>query len=73
MGGRRKNWFMASMKKRHLVPEKMDDPGLDPREHQRALAGLGLEPRQAWHVGDSPEDGAGARAAGLPCLLLRRL
>jgi 2-polyprenyl-3-methyl-5-hydroxy-6-metoxy-1,4-benzoquinol methylase len=28
------------MKQRHLVPEKMDDPGLCPREHQRALAGL---------------------------------
>lgn len=31
---------MASMKQRHLVPEQMDDPDLDPREHQRALAGL---------------------------------
>jgi SAM-dependent methyltransferase len=28
------------MKQRHLVPEKMDDPGLCPDEHQRALAGL---------------------------------
>jgi 2-polyprenyl-3-methyl-5-hydroxy-6-metoxy-1,4-benzoquinol methylase len=28
------------MKQRHLVPEKMDDPGLCPVEHQRALAGL---------------------------------
>lgn len=39
---------------------------------RQALAGLGLAPHQAWHVGDSPEDGAGARAAGLPCLLLQR-
>jgi 2-polyprenyl-3-methyl-5-hydroxy-6-metoxy-1,4-benzoquinol methylase len=31
---------MASMKQRHLVPEQMDNPDLDPREHQRALAGL---------------------------------
>jgi 2-polyprenyl-3-methyl-5-hydroxy-6-metoxy-1,4-benzoquinol methylase len=31
---------MASMKQRHLVPEQMDDPDLDPREHERALAGL---------------------------------
>lgn len=31
---------MASLSKRNLVPEIMDDPGLDPREHERALAGL---------------------------------
>ena len=31
---------MASLRERHLVPEKMDDPGLDPSEHNRALAGL---------------------------------
>jgi len=31
---------MASLKQRYLVPEKMDDPGLDPREHERALSGL---------------------------------
>jgi 2-polyprenyl-3-methyl-5-hydroxy-6-metoxy-1,4-benzoquinol methylase len=28
------------MKDRHIVPELMDDPRLDEREHQRALAGL---------------------------------
>lgn len=28
------------MKQRNLVPEKMDDPGLCPEEHHRALAGL---------------------------------
>lgn len=28
------------MKQRHLVPEKMDAPGLCPDEHHRALAGL---------------------------------
>lgn len=28
------------MKQRYLVPEKMDDPGLCPVEHHRALAGL---------------------------------
>jgi 2-polyprenyl-3-methyl-5-hydroxy-6-metoxy-1,4-benzoquinol methylase len=27
-------------KNRHLVPELMDDPKLDPREHRQALAGL---------------------------------
>lgn len=31
---------MTSLKQRNLVPEKMDDPGLDPQEHQRALNGL---------------------------------
>jgi putative hydrolase of the HAD superfamily len=43
-----------------------------PQPFQLALDQLGLEPRQAWHIGDSPEDEAGARAAGLPCLLVRR-
>jgi len=39
---------------------------------QLALAQLGLAPHQAWHIGDSPEDESGARAAGLPCVLVRR-
>ena len=39
---------------------------------QQALAALDLAPDQAWHIGDSPEDADGARAAGLPCLLVRR-
>jgi putative hydrolase of the HAD superfamily len=43
-----------------------------PRPFQLALEQLGLAPHQAWHIGDSPEDEAGARAAGLPCLLVRR-
>ena len=43
-----------------------------PVPFQQALAILGLSPAQAWHVGDSPEDEAGARAAGLRCLLVRR-
>ncbi len=43
-----------------------------PRPFQLALAQLDLAPHQAWHIGDSPEDEAGARAAGLPCLLVRR-
>ena len=41
-------------------------------EIQRSLAALDLAPDQAWHIGDSPEDADGARAAGLPCLLVRR-
>lgn len=44
----------------------------DPRPFSLALEALQLSRDQAWHVGDSPEDLAGARAAGLPCLLLER-
>ncbi|MFM7265021.1 MAG: HAD-IA family hydrolase [Cyanobium sp.] len=43
-----------------------------PLPFQQALAALDLSPSQAWHVGDSPEDAAGARAAGLRCLIVRR-
>lgn len=43
----------------------------DPLPFRRALKALGLQPQQVWHVGDSPEDEAGARAAGLRCLLIR--
>lgn len=43
-----------------------------PRPFQLALEQLGLRPEQAWHIGDSGEDEAGARAAGLPCVLVRR-
>jgi putative hydrolase of the HAD superfamily len=37
-----------------------------------ALEALGLSAAQVWHVGDSPEDRAGAKAAGVRCLLVRR-
>ena len=37
-----------------------------------ALQALGLSPDQAWHVGDSPEDAAGAEAAGIRCLIVQR-
>jgi putative hydrolase of the HAD superfamily len=43
-----------------------------PQPFQLALDSLGLEPEQAWHVGDSPEDVAGARAAGITCLRIQR-
>jgi putative hydrolase of the HAD superfamily len=43
-----------------------------PLPFQQALAALDLEPAEAWHIGDSPEDASGARAAGLPCLLVQR-
>jgi putative hydrolase of the HAD superfamily len=37
-----------------------------------ALDALDLAADQVWHVGDSAEDKAGARAAGIRCLLVRR-
>lgn len=43
-----------------------------PQPFRIALESLGLSAAQVWHVGDSPEDGAGARAAGVRCLLVRR-
>lgn len=43
-----------------------------PLPFQIALESLDLPPSQVWHVGDSPEDGDGARAAGVRCLLVRR-
>ena len=39
---------------------------------QLALEALGLSADEAWHVGDSPEDQAGAAAAGIRCLLVQR-
>lgn len=44
----------------------------DPAPFRQALCCLGLPARQVWHVGDSPEDVAGARAAGLACVCVRR-
>ena len=43
-----------------------------PLPFQQALQALNLAPEAVWHVGDSPEDEAGARAAGVRCLLIRR-
>ena len=43
-----------------------------PLPFQVALESLALAPSQVWHVGDSPGDGAGARAAGVRCLLVQR-
>ncbi|MEI7951072.1 MAG: HAD-IA family hydrolase [Synechococcaceae cyanobacterium ELA182] len=39
--------------------------------HQ-AIQALGLSAEQAWHIGDSPEDAAGAAAAGIRCLIVQR-
>lgn len=44
----------------------------DPAPYQLALEALGLPAEAVWHVGDSPEDEAGARAAGIRCLLVER-
>ncbi len=44
----------------------------DPTPFRLALEALGVEPQEAWHVGDSGEDAAGAAAAGLRCLLVQR-
>jgi putative hydrolase of the HAD superfamily len=44
----------------------------DPAPFHIALEQLQLEASQVWHVGDSPEDLAGAAAAGLPCIQVRR-
>ncbi len=43
-----------------------------PTPFRLALQALGVAAEHAWHVGDSPEDEAGARAAGLRCLIVRR-
>lgn len=43
-----------------------------PQPFRLALEKLELQPDQAWHVGDSPEDALGARAAGLRCLMVQR-
>jgi putative hydrolase of the HAD superfamily len=36
------------------------------------MAELQLPPAAVWHIGDSPEDEQGARAAGVRCLLIQR-
>lgn len=43
-----------------------------PLPFRAALEALDLAATQVWHVGDSPEDRAGAQAAGIRCLLVRR-
>ena len=44
----------------------------DPRPYQQALARLNLTAAEVWHVGDSPEDGAGAQAAGIRWVKVER-
>ncbi|MEB3234931.1 MAG: HAD-IA family hydrolase [Cyanobacteriota bacterium] len=45
----------------------------DPRPFALALEALGLAASETWHVGDSPADLDGARAAGIRCVLIERL
>jgi putative hydrolase of the HAD superfamily len=44
----------------------------DPRPYQQALAQLNLTAAEVWHVGDSPEDGTGAHAAGIRWVKVQR-
>ena len=44
----------------------------DPRPLQLALGSLGLTADQAWHIGDSPDDVAAARSAGVHCVRIER-
>jgi len=44
----------------------------DPLPFHQALARLNLGASEVWHVGDSPEDGAGARAAGIRWVQVKR-
>jgi putative hydrolase of the HAD superfamily len=44
----------------------------DPLPFQQALAQLNLGASEVWHIGDSPEDGAGARAAGIRWVKVKR-
>ncbi len=44
----------------------------DPLPFHQALAQLNLGASQVWHIGDSPEDGAGARAAGIRWVQVKR-
>lgn len=55
-----------------VVSSAVGEAKPSPLPFLRALDALGLEPHQAWHVGDQPEDVEGAARAGVRCLLLRR-
>ena len=44
----------------------------NPLPFHKALELLNLPAASVWHIGDSPEDEAGARAAGVHCVLIER-
>ena len=63
--------FLSRLRNRERIPEIMDDPGLDPAEHRRALAGLA---RVNWFSGSAgvlwPPIRALARELGRPVRVL---
>ena len=60
-------WFEAV-----VVSSQVGAAKPDPLPFQRALEALHLPADAVWHIGDSAEDEAGARAAGIRCLVIRR-
>jgi len=60
-------WFAAV-----VISSRAGAAKPSPEPLRQALTQLELEPHEAWHIGDSPEDVIAAGAAGLPCLLVRR-
>ncbi|KEF42105.1 MAG: haloacid dehalogenase [Cyanobium sp. CACIAM 14] len=63
---------LAGLFERVVVSSSAGAAKPSPLPFRAALEALALPAAQVWHVGDSPEDEAGARAAGLRCLLVRR-
>ena len=63
---------LADLFERVVVSSSAGAAKPSPLPFQMALEALGLPASQVWHVGDSPEDRAGARAAGVRCLLVQR-
>jgi putative hydrolase of the HAD superfamily len=62
-----RRWFAAV-----VISSRAGAAKPSPEPLRQALSQLELEPHEAWHIGDSPEDVSAAGAAGLPCLLVRR-
>lgn len=62
-----RSWFKAV-----VVSSSAGAAKPSPRPFRLALEALEVDARHTWHVGDSPEDIEGARAAGLRCLIVRR-
>jgi putative hydrolase of the HAD superfamily len=62
-----RRWFAAV-----VISSRAGAAKPSPEPLRQALNQLELQPQEAWHIGDSPEDVSAAGAAGLPCLLVRR-
>jgi putative hydrolase of the HAD superfamily len=56
-----------------LIAEEVGLRKPDPRSYLQALHELGIAPDAAWMVSVLPEDGLGARAAGLGAVFVRRI